>query len=302
MFNYIIHQFEHYLLVERMVATNTVESYTSDMEQFFNFISKKFPEKKLQDITPDDVKLYIEFLRKRVRLTASSASRKLSALKTFLGWAKKAHGAPDFMDGVAFPKLGKVLPNHLPEEDIELLLETATKDTTAVGMRNRMMLTLMYVCGVRVSELVEMTISHIQFNDHIIRILGKGSKERVVPMPLQIGQMLQQYIEQIHPLLCGAQKQTDYLFPVLYAGKPRSMTRQSFWLILKKIVAQSGIDAKVSPHVLRHSVATHLLKKGANLRLLQMILGHSQLETVQVYTHVDMRYLRIMYDQKHPRA
>lgn len=302
MFNHIIKQFEHYLLAEKMVAKNTAMSYTSDVDQFFLFIQKTDEKKKLQEITAQDTRAFLGDVRRKKRLSASSASRKLSSLKTFIKWAKKEYDCPDFVQGVSFPKLGKALPHHLHEQDIELILETASKDATPQGIRNKVMLCLMYVCGVRVSELVGLTISHIQFDSGLIRILGKGSKERLVPLPLQIAQLIKQYIEQVHPQLYTGNMSCDILFPVLYGGRPRAMTRQSFWMILKKVTQQSGLDAHVTPHVLRHSVATHLLKKGANLRLLQLILGHAQLETVQIYTHIDMTHLRKLYDAKHPRA
>ena len=194
------------------------------------------------------------------------------------------------------------MPQFLPEDEIEKLLESAAKDHTLAGQRNKIMICLMYVCGIRVTELIEITMSQIQFDTGLIRISGKGSKERLVPLPLSVLQILRSYIENIHPKLCTGYTETDYLFPVSYGGKVHCMSRQAFWMLLKKIVKQANIDQHVSPHILRHSVATHLLKKGANLRLLQMVLGHEQLQTVQVYTHIDISHLRKLYDEKHPRA
>jgi len=301
MFVLLRQEFEHYLLAEKFVAHNTAISYLHDIDQFFDFLRQE-QQVSIQHVSQEHVKKYLEFLRKKMKVSAISVSRKLSALKTFIKWGVPRQKCHDFCQGISFPKLGKKLPKFLPEEEIEKLLETAAKDTTLSGQRNKIMLCLMYVCGIRVTELIELTISRIQFDTGLIRICGKGNKERLVPLPLSVLQIVRLYIENIHPRLSSGYSGTDFLFPVVYGGKVRSMTRQAFWTLLKKIVQQAQIDHHVSPHVLRHSVATHLLKKGANLRLLQLVLGHEQLQTVQIYTHVDISHLRKLYDQKHPRA
>lgn len=302
MFSLLRQEFEHYLLAEKFVAHNTAVSYLHDMDQFFDFLIQEQQQGSIEEVTPADVKKYLEFLKKKLKVGANSASRKLSALKTFIKWGVPRKKFHDFCQGVSYPKLGKKLPKYLPEDEIEKLLESAAKDPSLTGQRNKIMICLMYVCGIRVTELIEINMSQIQFDTGLIRISGKGSKERLVPLPLSVLQILRSYIENIHPKLCTGFIETDFLFPVVYGGKVRSMTRQAFWMLLKKIVKQADIDHHVSPHVLRHSVATHLLKKGANLRLLQMVLGHEQLQTVQVYTHIDISHLRKLYDEKHPRA
>ena len=301
MFFLLRQEFEHYLLAEKFVAHNTAVSYLHDMDQFFDFLTQEKKE-SIETVSADDVKKYLEFLKKKLKVGAQSASRKLSALKTFIKWGVPRKKFHDFCQGISYPKLGKKLPQFLSEDIIEKLLESAAKDHTLSGQRNKIMICLMYVCGIRVTELVELTMSQIQFDTGLIRISGKGNKERLVPLPLSVLQILRSYIENIHPKLCTGYMETDYLFPVTYGGKVRCMSRQAFWMLLKKIVKQADIDDHVSPHVLRHSVATHLLKKGANLRLLQMVLGHEQLQTVQVYTHIDISHLRKLYDAKHPRA
>ena len=301
MFFLLRQEFEHYLLAEKFVAHNTAVSYLHDMDQFFDFLTQEKKE-SIETVSADDVKKYLEFLKKKLKVGAQSASRKLSALKTFIKWGVPRKKFHDFCQGISYPKLGKKLPQFLSEDIIEKLLESAAKDHTLSGQRNKIMICLMYVCGIRVTELIEIKMSQIQFDTGLIRISGKGNKERLVPLPLSVLQILRSYIENIHPKLCTGYMETDYLFPVTYGGKVRCMSRQAFWMLLKKIVKQADIDDHVSPHVLRHSVATHLLKKGANLRLLQMVLGHEQLQTVQVYTHIDISHLRKLYDAKHPRA
>ena len=159
--------------------------------------------------------------------------------------------------------------------------------------------------------MVNLKISDIYFQENYLKIYGKGSKERIIPLPVELKDFLSKYVHQVHQLLLtGSQsrkkssivKSSDYLFPILYNGKIQPMTRQGFWRILKEIAHKSGLVHAVSPHMLRHSLATHMLKRGANLRILQTLLGHEKINTVQVYTHLDISHLRDLYDKYHPRA
>jgi integrase/recombinase XerD len=167
------------------------------------------------------------------------------------------------------------------------------------------MLYLLYVTGMRISELTNLTVSDIQFDTGFISVRGKGGKGRLVPIPEAIVLDIKSYLNEIHPKLLGKKSEfrsSDYLFPVLYAGKLKHITRQAFWAILKKMAILACVKKSLSPHKLRHSLATHLLRKGANLRSLQLLLGHENLSTVQIYTHIDTSYLRQVYDKYHPRS
>ena len=289
-------------MTEKRVATNTVQAYQSDLEQAIDFFEKKGCV-TFKDVTPEIVKDYLYHLRMVLQVTARSSSRKLSSLKSLCKYAQKYHGLNDFTFNVAFPKLEKKLPKFLTENQVVQLFEAAKKDTSPSGNRNHVMIALAYVCGVRVSELVELTRTNINFDDRLVHISGKGGKQRIVPLPELVADLLQDYLHRSQPYLFRNMTiDSDYLFPILYGNMIKPMTRQAFWIILKDVVKKSGLSDSTSPHVLRHSIATHLLKKGANLRLLQMALGHEQLETVQVYTHVEVSHLRKLYDEKHPRA
>lgn len=295
-------KFEQYLMTEKRVARNTLQAYQSDIEQSINFFTSQGCI-TFHDVMAEHVKDFLYYLRIDLKISARSASRKLSSLKSLCKYAQKYHGLHDFTFNVTFPKLEKNLPKFLTRDQVLHLFNVAQQDVTPSGHRNHTMIALAYVCGVRVSELIELTRSHVNFDDKLMQITGKGNKQRIVPLPEPMVQLLHDYLQNWQPYLFKNMViDSDYLFPTLYADQIKPMTRQSFWGILKEIVAKAGLSSTISPHVLRHSIATHLLKEGANLRLLQMALGHEQLETVQVYTHIEVSHLRNLYDKIHPRA
>ena len=296
-----ITSFEIYLLSERCLAKNTVYSYLGDLRQFDSYLCKK-KILVFSQINVSVLKKYLKHLRSKLQAGPRSMSRKISTIKSFFKFVSQKFDLPNLATSLVFPKLQKKLPHFLSEEEIEKLLEHAAADNTDFGIRNRVMLTLLYVTGMRISELIDLRIHSIQFDDHLISVTGKGDKQRMVPVSPEVLSLIKKdYLEGVFLRLIG-KNSTDYLFPTVYGGKIQNMSRQSFWLILKKMAQAAGVQRKISPHLLRHSLATHLLRKGANLRLLQMLLGHERLSTVQIYTHVDIDYLRGIYDKRHPRS
>jgi len=299
----IILQFEAYLLAQKRVSSNTLTSYMCDIRQFEDFIRSK--EVPWQSLEIKQVKEFLRFLKEEQNSSARSMARKISTLKVFFKFLNQQYGTQNLAIDLTFPKIEKRLPNYLSEEDIEKLLNNALQDKTDIGVRNKLMLYLLYVTGMRITELITLTISSIQFDTGFISINGKGGKGRIVPIGQSMVQDINHYLNNVHNKLLGKNREfrsTDFLFPVLYAGKIRHITRQAFWGILKKMAMQSGVNKTLSPHKLRHSLATHLLKNGANLRSLQLLLGHENLSTVQIYTHIDTGYLRKIYDKYHPRS
>ena len=295
-------KFQQYLMTEKRVSINTLQAYQIDLEQSITFFEKQGCQ-SFHHVKQDHVKNFLHYLRVDLKLSARSASRKLSALKALSKYGQQYHNLHDFTFNVAFAKLEKVLPKFLTQDQVLHLFEVAQKDLTPTGQRNYVMIALAYVCGVRVSELIELKRSNINFDDNLICVAGKGDKQRMIPIPESVSMLLQTYLVMHQPyLIKDVKSDYEYLFPVLYAGQVRPLTRQTFWGILKDVVKKAQLPKTISPHILRHSIATHLLKKGANLRLLQVALGHEQLETVQVYTHVEISHLRKLYDQYHPRA
>lgn len=300
----LFHKFERYLLTEKMVADNTIAAYRRDLMQLIQFLQNKCKVVEFKSVKLDHLKKFLFFLKKDLKVGARTASRKLSALKSFARYLERYHDIPNFTEGTVFPKVPKRLPSYLSEEDIKKLFAVAGLDKTLNGHRNKMMLCLLYVCGFRVSELTNLKISNIDFQEKILHITGKGGKTRVIPLQTSIIDSLRYYLQHVHNLLiANAREQaTDILFPVVHKKSVQPISRQAFWTILKKLSKATGIQMVISPHTLRHSLATHLLKEGANLRLLQMLLGHEQLDTVQIYTHVEISQLRKLYDMYHARA
>lgn len=306
-------KFFNYLLTEKCVSNNTFLAYQRDIAQFVTFVQKNMSIDDFSQISSQQVKDFLKYMRHTKMVGPKSSSRKLSALKTLSNYLSKYHDMAPFTQGVAFPKLPKQLPKYITVEQVKALLEVAALDHSVLGQRNKIMICLMYTCGMRVTELVTLKISQIHLAEQCIKVFGKGSKERIIPLPPEMIHMLQAYIEVIHTQLLNpvnakplkgavVKKLCDYLFPVIYGRKVEHITRQTVAKILKSISLKAGLVHGISPHVLRHSLATHLLKQGANLRILQTLLGHEKINTVQVYTHLDIAHLRDLYDMYHPRA
>jgi len=289
----LLSRFEAYLLTERRVATNTYQAYMNDVRQFEQFLTTR--SYAIADLTDAIIKDFLGFLKAQ-NIGARSQARKISSLRMLLAYAHQHEGLSDLTGDIIAPKLEKKLPKFLSEQEIEQLLASAHEDSSPAGIRNRTMLYLLYVTGVRISELINLTVQDVHFDTGLIVVRGKGGNERMVPVPMVMLDMLRDYC--INTRSDGA----VYLFSTLYGGVSRAMTRQSFWVILKKLWAKTGNTRPISPHQLRHSLATHMLKNGADLRSLQLLLGHENIATVQIYTHVETAYLRKIYDKKHPRA
>ncbi|MFZ5954511.1 MAG: tyrosine recombinase [Candidatus Dependentiae bacterium] len=295
----LFESFKQFLLTQKRVSQNTFEAYVSDLSQFKEFLLHN----NISILTLDSscVKKYISYLVETLQLSASSRARKISCLKAFFSFLHTHYNIPNLGLELLIPKLEKRLPHFLSEAEIDQLLRVADLDTTTVGVRNKTMLYLLYVTGMRISELTNLTITSYHAETGFLRVNGKGNKMREIPLPHSILDTLNHYVTVIRPKLCQ-ELRSDYMFPILYGGSVRPITRQAFWVILKNLWKKTGIKKNISPHQLRHSLATHLLKRGADLRSLQQILGHENVSTVQIYTHVETTHLRKIYDKKHPRS
>jgi integrase/recombinase XerD len=293
-----IEQFYTYLLTEKRVSSNTFIAYKTDLNQLLIFLQAQTID--AASISLKDLKLFLQSLKKEA-IAARSMARKISSMKLFFTWAQDKGYLPNLGQELLFPKVDKKLPLYLNEQEIEILLQVADRDQSPLGLRNKTMLYLLYVSGLRISELTNLTLSAIQWDSGLIHVNGKGGKQRMIPLPAPMMELLKEYMKQAHPNAKN-KSSTDYLFPVRYASTVRPITRQALWGILKQLWRKTGIAKSISPHQLRHSLATHLLKRGADLRSLQLLLGHENLSTVQIYTHVETSYLRTIYDKKHPRS
>ncbi len=297
----VLTQFEAYLLTEKRVAKNTFVAYQGDLAQFAQFVQKN--NRTLEQVTADDIKQFLYHLKEH-NVGARSMARKISALKLFMRWAEERLGWKTALIKIHAPKLEKKLPTFLKPREIEQLLQIAEGDESMSGKRNKMMLYLLYATGMRISELTNLELGDLQFDTGFISVRGKGGKGRLVPLPHKVLSMLRDYLDAVRPHLIAQPllEKAPYVFPVQYAAQVKAISRQSFWITLKEFCAQAGIKKNISPHMLRHSLATHLLQQGAHLRSLQLLLGHENLSTVEIYTHLETSYVRKVYDKKHPRA
>jgi integrase/recombinase XerD len=299
--------FYRYLLTEKRVAKNTFEAYKRDVAQLLIYLKSQKEDQEnisLAQVSPEELRAFVYDLRESKNLTPRSITRKVAVMKSLFGFLHTRYGFVHAAEGLLFPKLEKLLPDYLSEQEISLLLQTVDKSTDQNALRNRVMIYLLYASGMRISELVSLTQSSLHYDTGFIDIAGKGGKARTIPLPQPVMDLLKTYND-TELARFNARHQSlnnQYLFPVVYGGTLRPITRQALWGILRAICHLAGITRPLSPHRLRHSFATHMLKRGLDLRSLQMMLGHERVATVQIYTHVEKSYLRTLYDKKHPRS
>ncbi|MEO6172360.1 MAG: site-specific tyrosine recombinase XerD [Arenimonas sp.] len=281
---------------ENGLARPTQESYRHDLEGFSRWLQGR--HNHLLGVKRQDLFDYLS-ARSEQNYAARSNARLLSALRSF--YAQQLRFGIISEDPTALlelPKVSKGLPKALSESEIEALLN-APDVNTDVGLRDRAMIELMYATGLRVSELVNLPTASVNLRQGVLRVMGKGSKERLVPLGEEALHWLDRYLQQTRP----AFSQKKNTLPLFLTNHAEAMTRQQFWTLIKKMAVRAGIDtAKISPHGLRHSFATHLLNHGADLRVLQMLLGHSSLSTTQIYTLVAKEGLKRLHQAHHPRA
>jgi integrase/recombinase XerD len=282
------------LLVERGLAANSVASYRRDLETFGRWLAVR--GMAVADCERADLRRYISDLRAR-GLAARSAARALAALRSlFRHLVEVGHLEKDATLELESPRLMRPLPRYLTLAEVDALLD-APDARTRLGLRDRAMIETMYATGMRVSELVGLPLSGVRLDPGFVRVWGKGSKERIVPLGSQACAWVGRYLEKARPALDTARAEALFL-----TTRGAAMTRQSFWHLLRRHGRRAGILSPLSPHVLRHSFATHLLERGADLRAVQAMLGHASISTTEIYTHVTRERLRQLYDRSHPRA
>lgn len=288
----LINEFLRYLKIDKGYSVNTISSYKIDLEKFKEFNNNK----KINSVTSNDLKNYIKHLNDE-GLNSKTISRNISCLKSFYKFLIiNNYISNNLSDNVYIPKVKKALPNTLSEDEVDLLLDIKLYDS--YSYRNKAMLELMYATGLRVSELVNLKLQEVDLNNDIIRVYGKGSKERIIPIGDYAKDYLYKYIYEIRGSMLKG-RPCEYVF---LNNHGMGLTRQAFFKIIKKIAYEKGIKKEISPHILRHSFATHLLKNGANLRTIQELLGHSDISTTQIYTHISKEALKENYNEYHPHA
>ena len=292
----LIEQFLDAIWMERGLSENTLAAYRNDLQGFARWLAKQH-KTALTDVGREDVQAY---LAQRVTAKSSprSTARLLSTLRRFYAWLRRENRiSEDPTALIEAPKLGRSLPKTLAESEVEALLD-APDTGTILGLRDRTMLEVLYASGLRVSELVSLKTTQLNLQQGVVRVSGKGNKERLVPLGDEAVNWLQRYLQEARiPLLRG--HACDALF---VTQRREAMTRQAFWYMIKRHAQSAGIEKALSPHTLRHAFATHLLNHGADLRVVQMLLGHSDLSTTQIYTHVAKARLKDLHARHHPRG
>lgn len=289
----IIESFLNALWLEFGLSENTLAAYGSDLNQFDKWLKNLM----LESAAETDISLFLLYRQKQGQ-SSRSAARMLSSLRRFYSYLLRENKiSVDPTCLIDAPHIGRSLPGSLSEAEVESLLQ-APETVHALGFRDRTMLELVYAAGLRVSELVGMTFQQINLRQGCVRIIGKGDKERLVPVGEEATIWLERYLSGARQDILGNQ-QSDYLF---VTARGSCMTRQAFWHIIKRYAKLAGIDKDLSPHTLRHAFATHLLNHGADLRVVQLLLGHSDLSTTQIYTHIAQHRLKELHSKFHPRG
>ena len=292
----ILDAFIDNIWIEKGLSQNTLDSYRSDLEQFSSWLKKN--NLSYLKTSKKEILSYLSFLFQK-GLGSKTVARKLSSLKSFFRYLVFKSIIPnDPSSEVETPKLLKSIPKSISEKEVEALL-AAPDEKTDIGLRDKTMIETLYSCGLRISELTNLELLNLNLRQGVIRVIGKGQKERLVPMGDQLIGLLELYISSSRKNLLN-KRHSDFLF---LSTRGQRMTRQSFWHRIKHYCLASGFEPdKISPHVLRHAFATHLLNNGADLRVVQLLLGHSDLNTTQIYTEVARQRLKRLHTEHHPRG
>jgi integrase/recombinase XerD len=292
-----ISSYSTYLKLEKGLSTNTVAAYRRDIEHFHEWLKSNKAEESPDTISSELIKTYIYHLASEIN--PRSQSRRISGLKSFFKFlvlTKKRNDNP--VDLIESPKAGTKVPVYLSLEEIDNMLSRIDRSKLD-GERNRIIIELLYSCGLRVSELTELQLSHLFIDEGFVRVLGKGNKQRLVPLGEHMSSLLSFYLNEIRPLYPTKSQFRDHLF---LNRRGAALSRAMVFHITKELALAASIKKKVSPHTLRHSFATHLLQNGADLRSIQMMLGHESITTTQVYLHTDKGELKKLMETYHPRA
>ena len=293
-----IENFLHFLAVEKGYSEHTISAYRNDLTGLADFAKDKSVS-SWADFNRETMLSYMLNLKER-GYVATTVARKVAAARSFFSFLV-AEGVvkTDPTENMSSPSVGKALPKPIPINQVRLLLEQPAKLSTAESKRDRAMLELLYASGMRISELVALNLGDVNTKDnHFVRCFGKGRKERIIPLYENIARTVQDYIDKDRPALAHGKKDTA----LFLNARGERLTRQGFWQKLKEYAKSAGLGSKISPHTLRHSFATHMLSGGADLRSVQELLGHANISTTQVYTHLTTDQVRRSYDKSHPRA
>jgi integrase/recombinase XerD len=292
-----IRSFTTYLKLEKSLSPNSVEAYENDIRKLFSFANMQNQKRAVQDFKLSDLQTFIQWLAE-LGMSARSQARIISGIKSFYRFLLLEKIIEiDPTDLLELPRLGQKLPETLSYDEIERMMFEIDRSKPE-GERNKAIIETLYGCGLRVSELVELRISNLFFEDSFIKVIGKGDKERLVPIGQQAIHQINLYVDQVRPHVDVKKGFEDYVF---LNRRGKKLTRNMIFIIVKDLAERAGIHKNISPHTFRHSFATHLVEGGADLRAVQEMLGHESIITTEIYTHLDRNYLKAEILEHHPR-
>jgi integrase/recombinase XerD len=290
--------FIHYLMVEKGLAKNTIVSYERDLKSYFHYLNTVEKILQLNDVQRIHIVHFLGFLKEQGK-SAKTLARHIASVRAFHQFLLRDKVTDhDPSVHIETPKMERSLPKVLNLQEVEILLESP-KQNDHFGIRDKAMLEILYATGIRVSELIGLNLGDVHLTMGFVRCIGKGNKERIIPIGKTAANALKHYLERGRPQFVNKKQREEALFLNHHGMR---LTRQGFWKILKKLAAEAGIKKELTPHTLRHSFATHLLENGADLRAVQEMLGHADISTTQIYTHVSKTRLKDVYTKFHPRA
>ncbi len=293
----LLKEYKYYLQSVKMMSPNSISSYINDITNYLNFLNSKYMVEDMEEVSSEEIRSYLASLKKK-KMSSSSMSRNLCSIKSFHRFLMdEQYTKVNVSKEISSPKMEKKLPTVLSVDEVTKILDKVSGDKP-LDKRNQAMLEMIYGTGLRVSELCNIKITDLRFTSKQIRVFGKGSKERIVPINDFALKKIRTYLIESRPILLGMKKDQGFLF---LNNHGEVITRVGFFKILKTICIEAGIEKNVSPHTLRHSYATHLLEAGVDIRLIQEMLGHEDIATTQIYTHLSLNKIKEVYGNAHPR-
>jgi integrase/recombinase XerD len=291
-----ISRFKRFLQVEKGLSLNSVYSYTYDLKKFSDFLSSY--NKDIMSATQDDIQQFLNFEKNKKKNSTRTMARSLAAIRQFYNFiADKMEEIDNPTAKIESPRVEKTLPDFLSIQEVNYLFSSISENDL-YELRDKTIFELLYSCGLRITEAIEILCQSVDFENSLIRVIGKGNKERLAPVGEEAKRLLRKYIQESRPLICG-KRECEYLF---ISKKGSKLNRKSVWRLLKNYVARTKIRKNITPHTLRHSFATHLIENGADLRSVQELLGHMDISTTQIYTHLAKKKLQEIHKKHHPRG
>lgn len=291
-----IKKFKRFLQTEKGLSPNSVYSYTYDLKKFSDFLAKN--SKDILSATHEDIQQFLKFEKTKKHNSSRTLARSLAAIRQFYNYVSDTYGTADNPTSkIGTPQVEKTLPDFLSVREIEMLFGLISENDS-FELRDKTIFELLYSCGLRISEAVELTMSDLDFENSFIRVKGKGGKERIVPVGAEAVRLLKKYLKESRPDILG-ERPSDYVF---ISKKGSMLNRKSVWRLLKGYVDRTEITKNITPHTLRHSFATHLIENGADLRSVQELLGHMDISTTQIYTHLARKELQKIHKRYHPKG